>query len=101
MAHSIAEVTDNPWHAWSQRHGHVPEPLPVWQHERHRGCLHGRAAGRLQDRRELFERIDGAMFMRAYMQDWLVADTAEEYVDAAVRLANNHEKREALRVHAR
>jgi len=47
--------------------------------------------------REVFERIDGAMFMRAYMPGWLVTDTAEEYVDAAVRLANNHEEREALR----
>ncbi|GGD90479.1 hypothetical protein [Caballeronia grimmiae] len=47
--------------------------------------------------REVFERIDGAMFMRAYMPGWLVADTAEEYVDAAVRLANNREEREALR----
>ncbi|MDR5732775.1 hypothetical protein QCE47_10530 [Caballeronia sp. LZ025] len=47
--------------------------------------------------REVFERIDGAMFMRAYMPGWLVADTAEEYIDAAVRLANNREEREALR----
>ncbi len=47
--------------------------------------------------REVFERIDGAMFMRAYMPGWLVADTVEEYVEAAVRLANNHEERESLR----
>ncbi len=47
--------------------------------------------------REVFERIDGAMFMRAYMPGWMVADTVEEYVEAAVRLANNHEEREALR----
>ncbi|SAK43256.1 TPR repeat-containing protein [Caballeronia catudaia] len=47
--------------------------------------------------REVFERIDGAMFMRSYMPGWLVTDTAEEYVEAAVRLANNHEERESLR----
>jgi hypothetical protein len=47
--------------------------------------------------REVFERIDGAMFMRAYMPGWLVADTVEEYIEAAVRLANNHEERESLR----
>ncbi len=46
---------------------------------------------------EVFERIDGAMFMRAYMPGWMVAETAEEYVEAAVRLANNHEERESLR----
>ncbi len=47
--------------------------------------------------REVFERIDSAMFMRAYLPGWLVADTVEEYVEAAVRLANNHEERESLR----
>jgi hypothetical protein len=47
--------------------------------------------------REVFERIDGAMFMRTYMPGWMVADTVEEYVEAAVRLANNHEERESLR----
>jgi HMW1 domain 2 len=47
--------------------------------------------------REVFERIDGAMFMRAYMPGWMVAETVEEYVEAAVRLANNHEERESLR----
>jgi hypothetical protein len=45
----------------------------------------------------VFERIDGAMFMRAYMPGWLVADTVEECIEAAVRLANNHEERESLR----
>jgi len=47
--------------------------------------------------REVFERIDGAMFMRAYMPGWMVAETAEEYIEAAVRLANNHDERESLR----
>ena len=47
--------------------------------------------------REVFERIDGAMFMRAYMPGWMVAETVEEYIEAAVRLANNHEERESLR----
>ncbi|KXU89428.1 hypothetical protein CR51_33265 [Caballeronia megalochromosomata] len=47
--------------------------------------------------REVFERIDGAMFMRAYMPGWMVAESVEEYVEAAVRLANNHDERESLR----
>ncbi|WP_157696240.1 glycosyl transferase family 1 [Caballeronia temeraria] len=47
--------------------------------------------------REVFERIDGAMFMRAYMPGWMVADTADEYVEAAVRLANNRDERESIR----
>ncbi|MFM0517104.1 hypothetical protein PQR08_06655 [Caballeronia jiangsuensis] len=47
--------------------------------------------------REVFERIDGAMFIRAYMPGWMVAETVEEYVEAALRLANNHEERESLR----
>lgn len=46
---------------------------------------------------EVFERIDGALFARAWMPGWLVADTVEEYVDAAVRLATNRRERESLR----
>jgi hypothetical protein len=46
---------------------------------------------------EVFEHIDGAMFMRAGMPGWLVADTVEEYIDAAVRLATHHEERVSLR----
>ncbi|WP_143749385.1 hypothetical protein [Caballeronia arvi] len=46
---------------------------------------------------EVFERIDGALFARAWMPGWMVADTEEEYVEAAVRLATNRRERESLR----
>jgi hypothetical protein len=46
---------------------------------------------------EVFERIDGALFARAWLPGWLVADTVEEYVEAAVRLATLHTVRESLR----
>ncbi|WP_321796192.1 glycosyl transferase family 1 [Caballeronia sp. J97] len=46
---------------------------------------------------EVFERIDGALFARAWLPGWLVADTVEEYVEAAVRLAKNRNERESLR----
>jgi HMW1 domain 2/HMW1C N-terminal len=46
---------------------------------------------------EVFEHIDGAMYMRAGMPGWLVADTVEEYIEAAVRLATHHEERVSLR----
>jgi predicted O-linked N-acetylglucosamine transferase (SPINDLY family) len=46
---------------------------------------------------EVFERIDGALFARAWMPGWLVADTIDEYVDAAVRLATDHRERRSLR----
>ncbi|WP_250509474.1 hypothetical protein [Caballeronia sp. GACF4] len=46
---------------------------------------------------EVFEHIDGAMFARASMPEWMVATTVDDYVEAAVRLANNRDEREALR----
>jgi glycosyltransferase involved in cell wall biosynthesis len=46
---------------------------------------------------EVFEHIDEALFARASVPDWLVADSVENYIAAAVRLVTNHEEREALR----
>ncbi|WP_244847215.1 hypothetical protein [Caballeronia sp. SL2Y3] len=45
---------------------------------------------------EVFEHIDGALLARASMPSWLVTETVEDYVEAAVRLATNREEREAI-----
>ena len=47
--------------------------------------------------REVFEHIDSGLFTRAGLPSWLTAHSVDEYVGAAVRLANEHEEREALR----
>jgi predicted O-linked N-acetylglucosamine transferase (SPINDLY family) len=46
---------------------------------------------------EVFEMIDSALFARAGLPDWLVADTIEDYLRAALRLAQNHDERTTLR----
>lgn len=46
---------------------------------------------------EVFEQIDSALFKRLGLPDDLIADTVESYVDAAVKLANDHPRRAALR----
>ncbi|CAB3747247.1 glycosyl transferase family 1 [Paraburkholderia humisilvae] len=46
---------------------------------------------------EVFERIDGALFARAGMPTWTVASSVDDYVDAAVRMIDRHDEREALR----
>jgi predicted O-linked N-acetylglucosamine transferase (SPINDLY family) len=46
---------------------------------------------------QIHERIDGAMFRRMGLPEWLIAKSDEEYVAAAVRLIDNHEERLALR----
>ncbi len=46
---------------------------------------------------EVFERIDGALFARAGLPDWLVADTPAAYVRAALRLVAEGGERLALR----
>ena len=46
---------------------------------------------------QIHERIDGAMFRRMGLPDWLIAKTDDEYVAAAARLIDNHEERIALR----
>ncbi|CAG9222635.1 Putative adhesin processing HmwC-like protein [Paraburkholderia sabiae] len=47
--------------------------------------------------REVFEHIDSGLFERAGMPAWLTAHSIDEYVRAAVRLATQHDEREALR----
>ena len=47
--------------------------------------------------REVFEHIDSGLFKRAGLPSWLTAHSTEEYVRAAVRLAEQHDEREALR----
>jgi len=46
---------------------------------------------------QVHEYIDGGIFARLGLPDWLVAKTDEEYVAAAVRLIDNHEERMDLR----
>jgi predicted O-linked N-acetylglucosamine transferase (SPINDLY family) len=46
---------------------------------------------------EVFEHIDSGLFARAGLPGWLTTSSVDEYVRAAVRLANQHEEREALR----
>jgi hypothetical protein len=47
--------------------------------------------------REVFERIDGALFARAGMPAWTVTASVDGYVDAAIRMIDGHDEREALR----
>nr|WP_090689744.1 glycosyl transferase family 1 [Paraburkholderia phenazinium] len=46
---------------------------------------------------EVFEHIDGALFARAGMPAWTVAENVEAYIEAAVRMIDQHDEREALR----
>jgi hypothetical protein len=46
---------------------------------------------------EVFEHIDGALFERAGMPAWTTADTVEAYIEAAVRMIDQHDEREGLR----
>ncbi len=46
---------------------------------------------------EVHEHIDEGLFGRLGLPKWLVANTVDEYVAAAVRLAKNHEERVLLR----
>ncbi|WP_345813189.1 adhesin [Paraburkholderia sp. PREW-6R] len=46
---------------------------------------------------EVFEHIDSGLFARAGLPGWLTTSSVDEYVRAAVRLANQHDEREALR----
>jgi predicted O-linked N-acetylglucosamine transferase (SPINDLY family) len=46
---------------------------------------------------QIHERIDGAMFRRLGLPEWLIAESDEDYAAAAVRLIDNHEERLALR----
>jgi hypothetical protein len=46
---------------------------------------------------EPHEHIDQGLFERLGMPDWLVTTTTEDYIQAALRLINNHEERLAIR----
>lgn len=46
---------------------------------------------------EVHEHIDEGLFKRLGLPDWLVAHSIEEYVQNAIRLAENHQERLALR----
>jgi hypothetical protein len=46
---------------------------------------------------EVFEHIDGALFERAAMPPWTVASTVDAYIEAARRMATQHDERQALR----
>lgn len=48
---------------------------------------------------EVHEHIDEGLFKRLGLPEWLITRTVEEYVDCAIRLAENHEERLALRRH--
>lgn len=48
---------------------------------------------------EVHEHIDEGLFKRLGLPDWLVTHSVDEYVNCAIRLAENHEERLALRRH--
>ena len=48
---------------------------------------------------EVHEHIDEGLFKRLGLPEWLITRTADEYVACAIRLAENHEERLALRRH--
>ena len=48
---------------------------------------------------EVHEHIDEGLFKRLGLPEWLIAQTVEEYIDCAVRLAENHKERLELRRH--
>ncbi|AAU38853.1 MULTISPECIES: UDP-glucose:protein N-beta-glucosyltransferase [Basfia] len=48
---------------------------------------------------EVHEHIDEGLFKRLGLPEWLIANTVDEYVERAIRLAENHRERLALRRH--
>ena len=48
---------------------------------------------------EVHEHIDEGLFKRLGLPEWLIANTVDEYVERAIRLAENHQERLALRRH--
>ncbi|OOF43383.1 adhesin [Rodentibacter trehalosifermentans] len=48
---------------------------------------------------EVHEHIDEGLFKRLGLPEWLIANTVDDYVERAIRLAENHEERLALRHH--
>lgn len=48
---------------------------------------------------EVHEHIDERLFKRLGLPEWLIANTVDEYVERAIRLAENHQERLELRRH--
>ena len=48
---------------------------------------------------EVHEHIDEGLFKRLGLPEWLIAKTVDEYVERAIRLAENHQERLELRRH--
>ena len=48
---------------------------------------------------EVHEHIDEGLFKRLGLPEWLIANTADEYVECAIHLAENHQERLELRRH--
>lgn len=48
---------------------------------------------------EVHEHIDEGLFKRLGLPEWLIAGSVDEYVECAVRLAENHQERLTLRRH--
>ena len=48
---------------------------------------------------EIHEHIDEGLFKRLGLPEWLIANTVDEYVERAIRLAENHQERLELRRH--
>lgn len=48
---------------------------------------------------EVHEHIDEGLFKRLDLPEWLIANTVDEYVERAIRLAENHQERLELRRH--
>jgi HMW1C N-terminal/HMW1 domain 2 len=47
---------------------------------------------------EVHEHIDEGIFKRLNLPEWLIAKTVDDYVNASIRLAENHEIRNCLRL---
>ena len=47
----------------------------------------------------MHEHIDEGLFKRLGLPEWLIANTVDEYVERAIRLAENHQERLELRRH--
>ncbi|MBN6064925.1 adhesin [Aggregatibacter actinomycetemcomitans] len=48
---------------------------------------------------EVHEHIDEGLFKRLGLPEWLIAHSVDDYIERAVRLAENHQERLALRRH--
>ncbi|HBO39345.1 MAG TPA: adhesin, partial [Pasteurellaceae bacterium] len=46
---------------------------------------------------EVHEHIDEGLFKRLGLPEWLIADSVDEYIERAIRLAENHQERLTLR----